>query len=256
MKGGNKIKKETIDCLCNISCRYFNASVLFTTWRELKRKYNLKLTKYLINENPDCNSMRFPTYPCWRHVHRFDGASHNPPQSSSPQRSTPCGPPPPQRGWPCGGRPLGAPTSATFCAKATRPQFITWLDPMKPTSLTLVVKNKWEVQHSAYECGDLGVHKGEPSVLAEGRHAAFCVDRLKSPHIIVAERIFSEVTYADHYSLFMFPALCALSCGAVANIGLCQYQRIILQTKGTFGYYYIKTLIFSFFSYGTSKAIK
>lgn len=81
---------------------------------------------------------------------------------------------------------------------------------------------------STYERGDLGVvakgeHKGEPSVLAKARHAAFCVDRLKSPHIILAEWIFSEVTYAYHYSLFMFPALCALSCGAVANIGPRQY---------------------------------
>lgn len=96
------------------------------------------------------------------------------------------------------------------------------------------------MQHSACERGDLGVHKGEASVLAERRHAASCVDRLKSPHIILAERIFSEVTDAYHYSLFMFPALCALSCGAVANIGLCQYQCIILQTKGTFRYYYIE----------------
>lgn len=81
---------------------------------------------------------------------------------------------------------------------------------------------------STYERGDLGVvakgeHKGEPSVLAKARHAAFCVDRLKSPHIILAEWIFSEVTYAYHYSLFMFPALCARSCGAVANIGPRQY---------------------------------
>lgn len=77
-----------------------------------------------------------------------------------------------------------------------------------------------EVQHlwaRRSGSGGQGEHKGEPSVLAKARHAAFCVDRLKSPHIILAEWIFSEVTDAYHYSLFMFPVLCALSCGAVSK---------------------------------------
>lgn len=71
--------------------------------------------------------MYIHTYLYWRCAHQSDGVSHSPPQSSSPQRSTPCGPLPQQHGWLSVALLQGALTSATFHAPWVLRSSLSWL---------------------------------------------------------------------------------------------------------------------------------